>query len=162
MGSFEFTEEAEYTTRYFTVSVDKNGVETRMSLDNVAAIKPEVATNMAREALVRTGNTGFVDGYRYRICGDTDDRYIIFLDCKSDLSHVYTLTFIVIAVSVVLVIAISIVFVFASKKAINPFIENAQRQKQFITDAGHELKTPLAVISANAEVLDYKSPESKE
>ena len=47
-----------------------------------------------------------------------------------------------------------------SKKAIQPFVRNEQKQKRFITDASHELKAPLAVISANMDVLALKDPEN--
>ena len=43
--------------------------------------------------------------------------------------------------------------VFLARKIVNPLEENYQKQKQFISDAGHELKTPVSVVSANAELL---------
>lgn len=43
--------------------------------------------------------------------------------------------------------------VFLARKIVRPLEESYQKQKQFISDAGHELKTPVAVISANAELL---------
>lgn len=43
---------------------------------------------------------------------------------------------------------------FAAKKIVQPLEESYQRQKQFISDAGHELKTPVSVVSANAEMLE--------
>lgn len=46
-----------------------------------------------------------------------------------------------------------------SKKSVEPFERNSRIQRQFITDAGHELKTPLAVIHANTEVLQYQLGE---
>jgi signal transduction histidine kinase len=48
-----------------------------------------------------------------------------------------------------------------SKKAIKPIIDSMEKQKQFITDAGHEIKTPLAIISANADVLELTGGESE-
>ena len=41
-----------------------------------------------------------------------------------------------------------------SKRAIKPIVQNMENQKRFITDAGHEIKTPLSIISANADVLE--------
>ena len=43
--------------------------------------------------------------------------------------------------------------VFLARKIVNPLEESYQKQKQFISDAGHELKTPVSVVSANAELL---------
>ena len=48
-----------------------------------------------------------------------------------------------------------------SKKAILPIAENIERQKQFVTDAGHELKTPIAVILANTDALELHTGTSK-
>ena len=48
-----------------------------------------------------------------------------------------------------------------SKKLVQPFIENDERQKRFITNASHELKTPLAVISANNEMTEAVSGKTK-
>lgn len=48
-----------------------------------------------------------------------------------------------------------------SRRAIRPVIESMEKQKQFITDAGHEIKTPLAIISANTDVLELNNGPSE-
>lgn len=50
---------------------------------------------------------------------------------------------------------------FFSKKIVNPLEQNDTKQKQFISDAGHELKTPISVISANADLLSAEIGENK-
>ena len=54
-----------------------------------------------------------------------------------------------------------ILVIFLSKKAIKPIAENIERQKQFVTDAGHEIKTPLAIILANTDALELHNGENK-
>lgn len=46
-----------------------------------------------------------------------------------------------------------VISVFISHRIVRPLEENDKRQKRFVSDAGHELKTPIAVISANSELL---------
>ena len=48
-----------------------------------------------------------------------------------------------------------------SKKAILPIAENIEKQKQFVTDAGHEIKTPLAIIMANTDAMELHNGENK-
>ena len=54
-----------------------------------------------------------------------------------------------------------ILVIILSKKAICPIAENIEKQKQFVTNAGHEIKTPLAIISANTEAMELYNGENK-
>ena len=79
---------------------------------------------------------------------------IVFLDCSRrilDMRHLRVSSVIIGAVSFFLFFIIITAF---SKRAIQPYIDNHEKQKQFVTNAGHELKTPLTIISANMEVLE--------
>ncbi len=51
--------------------------------------------------------------------------------------------------------------VFLAKKIVDPLEESYQKQKQFISDAGHELKTPVSVVNANAELLSREIGENQ-
>lgn len=51
-------------------------------------------------------------------------------------------------------LAVLILVIILSKRIVKPVIESYEKQKRFITDAGHEIKTPLTVIDADAEVLE--------
>lgn len=82
--------------------------------------------------------------------------------CKSLILQQATLFLIISCiVALVTLICVFILVSVFSKKAINPIIESMQKQKQFITDAGHEIKTPLAIISANADVLELTSGKNE-
>ena len=93
--------------------------------------------------------------YYYLLSKDVDGgTKLTVLDCTSELSSIMRL---ISATAMTCFVALLITFILVlilSDRMVQPEIENSKRQKQFITNASHELKTPLAVIRANTELLE--------
>ena len=147
--------EPSYSSRYFVVKLHGN-VVTGISTTNISSVSNLDAFEYASKIFGEDPGYGFIDSYRYYYRRDdsTDDAIMVFLDYGKDLESTFTLATISLLVGIAFVIILAFPVYLLSKNALAPVKRSIEQQKQFITDAGHELKTPLAIISADADVLE--------
>ena len=152
--------EVPFESRYFTVQLASDGSVASVNTEKVAAVSTDEAAQMAQG--VKAGSTGFVGAYRYQAVQQEDGTvWCIFLDCSRDLGNFASFLTASIVISLAgLVLVFALVFAL-SRIAIRPVVESYQKQKEFITDASHEIKTPLAVISAANEVQEMEQGETE-
>ena len=158
-----FQEEASYGLRFFTVSFDNKGNVIDIDVSHVNLIGKEEAIAISEVAADpdRIVGLGHYENYMYKEGPTENGSMVVFLDCSFQLENVNKVTTNTLILTVLaLVVAFIAVFAF-SKRAIKSEIENANRQQKFMTNASHELKTPIAVIRANTELTEMLSGETE-
>ncbi|MCR4901888.1 MAG: HAMP domain-containing histidine kinase [Butyrivibrio sp.] len=155
--------ELPYSTRYFLVKLNSQKSVTEINTGHVAAVSSNDASEYALEVI--SGNyskNSFISTYRYHVKENDDGSFlIIFLDCSQPILSAKKLFIQTLIIGAISLIGMFILVYAFSGRAISPVVESLEKQKRFITDAGHELKTPLAVISANIDVLEIESGKSE-
>lgn len=170
----DISKEAPFQTRYFTVEITPEGNVYRIDTGKIAAISTETAKEYALELYNQNKTEGRRDCYIYRAVNlkkaatDSSNNatkegnvMYIFLNVENDLKNFYTFLWSSIAVSITGIVFVLILIVVFSKRIVSPMVQSYEKQKTFITDASHEIKTPLAVIEANTEVVEIENGESR-
>ena len=155
------TEETPFETRFFSVTLKEDGTVKEINTGKIAAVSSSEAAEMANRAAASGKTTGYDGNYKYLISDNNGETLYIFLDCTRDLESVRSFLKISILVSLLGALAISLLVVILSPKMIRPVAESYAKQKEFITNAGHELKTPMTVIGSCTEVIEMQSGETK-
>lgn len=159
-GKIEVNIETPYSTRYFVVKLRGNAI-TKISTEHIAAVSDNDAYEYARKVYREGPGFGTIESYRYYYKQDAEKSIMVFLDITRDMKLSFALMSISSMVTLLTLFAILIPVWWLSKKALKPVKEAMEKQKQFITDAGHELKTPIAIISADAEVMELCQGENE-
>ncbi len=154
--------EMPFETRYFTVRLDEDGNILSTDVDHIAAISSEDAESYAASAFSSGKTKGYLDGYKFADnVQDNGVTLIVFLDCNSSFSNLTQLFRISILIAGITLVLMLVLVEALSGNAVAPVVESLDKQKQFISDAGHELKTPLSVISANVDVLELTGEKNE-
>ncbi len=148
-------------TRFFSVVLDEEGNVLFCNVDKIASISEEEAGAYAKKVFRNNIVKGFEGEYRYRKEVFGEDELLIFLNCRQELFMFQSFVVTSLSVSLFGFIAVSVLIIVFSKIVFQPVAESYENQKRFITDASHEIKTPLTIIDANTEVLEMERGENQ-
>ena len=154
------TAESPFDTRYFTVSI-AGGQVTDVNTARIAAVGAKRAASIAAKLHSKGWVSGFSGNYRYTTDVQDDETTYVFVDCSRELTSFHSFLSASVAISCIGWLAVLAIVTVASGAVIRPMVESYSKQKRFITDASHEIKTPLAVIDAANEVQEIESGESE-
>ncbi len=144
--------ELAYQSRFFTASFDEGGLS-RLNLESLVSLTEEEAAALAQSVYASGRERGFSGEYRYRRASCDGEILLLFLNCERELSTFRGFLYASIGVSLAGTLAVFLLLLPLSGRIVRPIAESYAKQKRFITDAGHELKTPITIIRADAEVL---------
>lgn len=159
-----FTPETPFSTRYFVLRYTDDDDDALISanMKHIAAVTEEDVEDYLEIAQQHGEGFGFAENYKFFIVHDAPDKYMaIFLDCYDELQTIRAFALVSLLVILCCVILVFVLVLFFSRRAIAPTIQSMEKQKQFITDASHELKTPLTVIATSLKVLEMDTGKNK-
>lgn len=138
---------------FYSVAFGEN--DTVLAVDNgeKEVYSEEELTGIAREILAGNSASGRSGALTFIVDHRPDYTLVAFMDNTVSESGLSTLLHNVLIIGSGAILVMFFLSLYLSKRIIRPLEENDQKQKQFISDASHELKTPVAVISTNAEML---------
>ena len=149
------TEETQFSVRFFTVWLTADHRIHRVNMDSVASIAEEEVEEYVTRALDEHRERGWVSDYRYKATQtDSGAITLVFVNGsmhEAVMGRLLLTALLVLVGSAGLVLLLTIVL---SKYAVRPIAESYEKQKQFITDANHELKTPLTLILSNLDIVE--------
>lgn len=156
----DMSPEVPFETRFFSLLVDRNGQIIEKDISRILAVSNSNLKEYASKTIKTGLNKGFIGEFRFKKTSENDNTRIVFVDCGRRLDAFYRFLYISIVTAVIGCVLMCGIFILVSGKVVSPIIENQNKQKTFITNAGHEIKTPLTIISANTDLLKSEFGEN--
>ncbi len=150
----DFNGETPFQWRYFSVTLEDDGACSAVDLQNVVTVDEQTAVEMAQAAAKKGREKGFSGEYRYlRVPEDAGTRWV-FLNRARELATAREFLLTSSLISLAGFVMVFLLLLPLSARIVRPIAQSYEKQKRFITDAGHELKTPITIIRADADVLE--------
>ena len=148
-------------SRFFIVRRDASGNILDVNTDQISSIDQETARNYALKVLQSDDTTGQVDGYKFAVKETGSSQMIFFMKTAVQSENFYMVLFVSCVIAALCWVILLIIVILLSGKVIRPVLVGMEKQKQFITNAGHEMKTPLAIIQSNNDTMALIHGENK-
>lgn len=151
------TSSTPFETRYFSVLVDSGKTIKEIDSSQILISDVDTLTRLEQKAsrkLRNDGDCAFIGDFRCtRITSTSGTRYI-FLDCSRSMDNFRAFRNVSILTSVIGTVLVFLLILFFSRNILRPVEESYEKQRRFITDAGHEIRTPLTIINADISVME--------
>lgn len=138
----------------FVVTLGDDGSVSEISTSSVT-VSDETAATLTEQVMSTDADSGMIRSYSLRYLRVVEDGVtrIAFLDASNDITAMSELIVKSLLIGALALLAFFFASLFLSNLALKPVEAAWNRQKQFVADASHELKTPLTVILANQKIL---------
>ena len=155
------TEDDQLSAVFFTAWV-QDGKVLRTDVSRISTVTEEEAAAVAREVVAEGKSEGGMESFRFASAKNAvGETVYVFLENSTRWNAVLRVAALSLLAGLGGWLLMLGLVVLLSRKTIAPIAENMERQRQFVTDAGHELKTPLAIIQANTEAMELIAGETK-
>lgn len=155
------TEDDYRSVRFFVIRFDPEGNIIYSDVSRISSVSLDEARAMAGEVLQSGKKDGNQGRFVYRVSTQQETQTVVFMDVSENRRQMGTIALISLVTFALGWAAMLILVILLSRRAIRPMAENIERQKQFITNAGHEIKTPLAIIQTNTEAVELFTGKTK-
>lgn len=153
--------EVKFESRYFVVSFDSEGNVASSDTKHVFAVSEEDSIKIAKKIYEGSSDRGFYRNFRYAKISLNGYNAVMCLDVYNGLYSANYFLIVSLSASFIGWITVFIIVLAFSKRIVAPVSKSYERQKRFISDAGHEIKTPLAIIEADIGVMEINDGENE-
>lgn len=154
--------ELPFEIRYFSIYLNADTHKVMgINSEKIHSVSEAEAVQLAKDLASGRKSHGYRNNFRFRVLKEGGVIMVVCLERTRELSNFYTFLTTSILISVLALLLIFILVYLFSRRAVRPVAESYEKQKEFITNAGHELKTPLAIIESCTEVVEMENGESK-
>lgn len=160
-GAPPVTPDTQMSTRFFSVHLDGSGRVIDANVENISSVSEADAGDYAERAVSQGGERGWIGSYRYKITVGDKGTLAVFVNGESSISTTNRLVSSALLVLVACFALILLLIVLLSKWVVRPVAESYEKQRQFVTDANHELKTPLTLILSNVDIVESELGKSE-